>query len=351
MKRIAKYIISRLLQRIEFTNVYLDILERRVFFLLEKSSASISVSFVFHIEPDKYVPKEAKRGLYKHYVYPYKYKTVDMLPDYLSDVFCDVKCTLVITNPILEERPNIVKELFKNGHEIGIHPHPQYRPGVDVKIQDNMQMDKFDYNWVYQYIRWHVEKLYEIIGEYPVSHVAADFCFTKDIAKALHKISKDYKIPYIIDSSLNGVPNVCNTYRMDLNNVQKEDNKSNIIEVPVTGDTFSTIGKGFWINWINCASFNELKWFFLNTLYRNLKGENGNIVLTYWGHNIDLFAGFIAPAARRNPEMMQQENIKKLIQYLKTIPNTKIVPLKSLVGSYVNAEFRWKRNEEETKKQ
>jgi len=145
--------------------------------------------------------------------------------------------TFFVTGKVLNKEPEIIKKIIQAGHEIAIH-------SLDHKPLWCKNPDQFDTE-----IKKMISEIKRITNQEPIGHRATSFSINQNTKWALGVLSKN-KIKYdssifafkfspillpMFKDSLYGLKiNIFSPYKIDLNNPQKKDYNSPLIEIPIS---------------------------------------------------------------------------------------------------------------------
>jgi polysaccharide deacetylase family protein (PEP-CTERM system associated) len=145
--------------------------------------------------------------------------------------------TFFVTGKVLDKEPETVKKISHVDHEIAIH-------SLDHKPLWYKNSDQFDVE-----IKKMITEIEKVTGQRPIGHRATSFSINQNTKWALRVLSKN-KIKYdssifpfkfspillpMFKDSLYGLKiNMFSPYKIDLNNPQKKDYNSPLIEIPIS---------------------------------------------------------------------------------------------------------------------
>lgn len=149
---------------------------------------------------------------------------------------CHTKATFAVLGSLALKHPELIREIYDNGHEIASHAWSH-------KTLYELGKDGFD-----DEIKMSVEILESITGVSPVGFRAPSFSInnsTKWAFEILEKYGFEYDASvFPIKTMLYGVPNApLNIYRPSRNDVAKDDPNGRILEFPMTVLNLSRINK------------------------------------------------------------------------------------------------------------
>lgn len=170
----------------------------------------------------------------------------------------DIKATFFVLGSVAEKHPDFVKQIHKEGHEIGCHAYTHstlYKLGKD-KFEEELKLS--------------TKLLISITKERPLGFRAPSFSVDQSTSWVFELLDKyEYKYDssiFPIKTMIYGVPKApLVPYRPNINNIEEHDPNGKIIEVPLTVyDSIINIpvAGGFYFRlipgWVLRQTFNQI---------------------------------------------------------------------------------------------
>lgn len=285
------------------------------------------VVFIWHTEPDlRYNPEPRALGgtwsiaEYKNGTYNFSSTDGAYGVQEIMDIFdkYDAKCTFVLTEPILLDKENVVKQIVNRRFGVGVHVHPQYMRGVDPNEEYWHMLKMLTKDEQYELIKLHFDLLEELVPfDTPIySFVAGNWATNQDTYDTLQRIGRERE-SQILDISEN--------FAFDGDHVQESIRKKrdNVYQISVFETNYS-----YDDTWFNKRIHEEFENYCKNRFAKSVGIGDKICVVQFHGHNFDwdpnLKAGI--EGSHKLPHEEQVKNMEIFLEWCKE-NNIKVVTI------------------------
>lgn len=300
------------------------------------------VVFVWHTEPDlRYNPESRPLGgtwsivEYKNGTYNFSSTDGVYGVQEIMDIFdkYDAKCTFVLTEPVLLNKTDVVKQIVNRKFGVGVHVHPQYTCGVNPNEEYWHMLKLLTKDEQYELIKLHFDLLERLSPpNTPIcSFVAGNWATNKDTFDVLQRIGRESECKML---------DIGEIFAFDGDHVEESIRKKrdNVYQISVSDDSENIVleGMDYLIGtnygtddtWFNKRTYEELENYCKNRFAKSVGVGDKICVVQFHGHNFDwdpnLNAG--VEGSHRLPHEEQVKNMEIFLKWCKE-NNIKVVTI------------------------